>query len=245
MRPFRIYPASFDGNTLGYWRFGERGGQLDSVVAGGPAFVNHGATAVEDGYQFIRTDGDYMDADWATGQAVTNLTLECWIRQWQTPTDQYGLIATFYDPVSLSAVYLVARRTTNPAGSGIYFSQRIGGVWRGAWQWIGAAADNLLASGNLIHIAGVMTNGHERYLYINGVLRGVSSGDFFLGFTGSRVRLGRQWADATWDLSAVLDEVRLSNVARYTANFPVTRFGEGRRLGLRGPGSLATAGAMP
>jgi hypothetical protein len=29
MRPFRIYPASFDGNTLGYWRFGGRGGQAE------------------------------------------------------------------------------------------------------------------------------------------------------------------------------------------------------------------------
>lgn len=32
MRPFAVYPDSFDGDTLGWWRFGERGGRLDGVI---------------------------------------------------------------------------------------------------------------------------------------------------------------------------------------------------------------------
>ncbi|GAH85297.1 unnamed protein product, partial [marine sediment metagenome] len=43
----------------------------------------------------------------------------------------------------------------------------------------------------------------------------------------------------------ILDEVRLSKVARYAAGFPIARFQEGERAGLRGPGeTVEVAGGI-
>lgn len=220
-----------DGDALGFWHLHNGGCQgegtgLEDASGGGHDLTNYGAESVEDGYRFCRAEDDYMDASLAPG-SLSTLTLEAWVRAWATPTDQYGLIALFYKPTPLDTVHLFARRSANPAASGIYFTQFIYGGFRGSRAWVGAEVDALLAAPEAFHVAGVMDSTEagelNRRLFVNGISRGTLLGSDFLTFSGTRLRLGRRENGIGWDLSAVLDEVRLSATARYASDFTIHR----------------------
>ena len=56
-----------DGQTLGLWHLHDgacqgEGTGLEDESGGGHAFTNYGTSSVEDGYRFVCTEGDYMDA---------------------------------------------------------------------------------------------------------------------------------------------------------------------------------------
>ncbi|MCX5675530.1 MAG: hypothetical protein NTX87_11035, partial [Planctomycetota bacterium] len=114
-------------------------------------------------------------------------------------------------------------------------------------QWTGAAADAVLAGAAPWHVAVAMANGSPVRLFVNGVLvaasaasvaSNASAGDYTL-------QIGQRAAAQGAPAACILDEVRLSAVARYAATFPIARFGEGRRAAARGPGLAVMAGAIP
>ncbi len=228
-----------DGATLGLWHLhdgacqGEGTGLEDK--SGGHDFVNHGAASCEDGYRFVRADGDYMDAAFAGQPARGQLTLECWVRDWQTPVDVLGCIAIFGNNGGNNVCCLLARRYTNPALAYISATLCIGDVTVGYAQWGGAAVDALLASGFPWHVAAVLDAPNSLKLFVNGVQRAQDlTGILALPAGDYKLRLGR-WITgwAGFDLSAVVDEVRLSAAARYTVAFtPHRLLGGGTYSGL-------------
>jgi len=236
-RPFAIYSGALDADELGYWRFGEAGGRLTPVGAG-PAFVNNGAVAGQDGYEFVHTDPDHMDAPYAGQPARAALTLEMWVRAWAVPEGAFRAIGYYYRAAGPPGLSVAATRFATPANSFIGADLGLGGGCRAIWG--GADADAVLASPNPWHVAIVFENGSPTRLFVNGVL--VASSALNIGVDMAAgdytLRLGDN-SYLTTPLSAVLDEVRLSCIVRYTANFPITRFGEGRRALARGPGTRA------
>jgi hypothetical protein len=83
------------------------------------------------------------------------------------------------------------------------------------------------------HLAWVRegTGSNQSKLYINGTLASNGTGTVNNNFanSGNNLFLGQQgntsWRGTTRDLEGYLEEIRISNVARYTANF--TAFGQG------------------
>ena len=241
MRPFAVYPGSFDGATLGYWRFGERGGLLADVTSG-KVLTNVGAEARDDGYRFVAADKDYMTAAYADQPARSALTLECWVRDYGGAADEYHGFLRFSGPTTgggANDVMLYARRRADPALSHIIVICYVDGVYKEA-RWTGQAVDDLLVASKArpFHVAAVR-NGTALRLFVNGELEATNAtiaatafpaGDwtFYVGALGP----------ITYNCSAVLDEVRLSAAARYAATFVPARFQEGERAGLRGPGEM-------
>ncbi len=216
-----------DADTLGLWHLhdgacGGEGSGLEDASGGGRDLVNHGAEPVEDGYRVVRAESDYMEAAFAGQPARDRLTVEAWVRDWGGATGEVGMIAGFRrDGDNLLDVR--AARGADPAQSYVALRLRVapfGSIGQVTWQ--GAAADELLASPEPWHVAGVLdaTDGTLR-LFVGGVLRGTDSAGIVALPPGDyALRLGVYvpgWDG--WDLSAVLDEVRLSSAARYAADF--------------------------
>ncbi|MGB3193707.1 MAG: LamG-like jellyroll fold domain-containing protein, partial [Phycisphaerae bacterium] len=216
-----------DGQTLGLWHLhdgacqGEGTGLADASGAG-HHLTNHGAEPVEDGYRFVLADGDYMDAAFVGQPARSAITLECWVRDYAVPIEGYGYIARFLGPDTAggeNGLNLYVRRRTDPAQSVIYGRFYIDGALSSC-TWIGVEVDALLASSSPFHAA-LVRNGTSEKLFVGGIQRATATpaatdwpaGDWTL-WVGARAATG-----TTYNISAVLDEVRLSASARYTANF--------------------------
>jgi hypothetical protein len=163
---------------------------------------------VEDGYQFVADDSDYMDA-----------VLECWVRAWQAPLEAIGTVTDFYkDTTNYLEIY--GNRRTDPANS--YLRVRGHAVDKDfIATWKGTEADAFLASATAWHVAAVLDSTVPILrLYVGGQLRASSATDVAALPAGDyTLRLGMHKAGGLWPLSAVLDEVRLSASARYATNF--------------------------
>jgi len=214
-----------DAATLGLWHLHDgacrgEGTGLEDASGNGHHLTNHGAAAVEDGYRFVRAEGDYMSAAFAGEPARSRVTLECWVRDWgiAPATDKTGRIVKYVLDDN-NQFTLHAQRRPNPADSNIVAATRIAGVWKIA-GWIGADADAVLASPLPWHIACVLNAPASLRLFVNGVQRAqntpgiaaIPAGDWTLFLSESGL-----------PLSAVLDEVRFSAAARYAANFATHR----------------------
>ena len=221
-----------DGDALGLWHLHNGGCQgegtgLEDASGGGHDLTNYGAESVEDGYRFVRADGDYMDAAFADQPERSKLTLECWVRDFfQTPQVgwTYRQVLQFWLDADNRIGIMAIRR--DPLGtSRIRAEHRVGNVLVGMVQWVGADVDAILASGERWHVAAVLDAPNSLRLFVNGVQRGLDTtgivslptGTFSL-FLG---RYGPGWGG--YDLSAVLDEVRLSSSARYASDFSIHR----------------------
>jgi len=242
MRPFAVYPASFDGSTLGWWRFGERGGRLDGVV--GPTLAkNNTPTPLDEGYKFAGST-QYLEGAFAGQPARAALTLECWGRAWATATGTVGALGEYRRAGFPPLLLLRALKHATPASSYIR-----GTYWDGTQydaQWTGAAADAVLAGVTPWHVAVAMANGSPVRLFVNGVLVAASAASVALNAVigNYTLRIGQR-VDGSAPAASILDEVRLSASARYAANFPIVRFQDGRRAVARGPGLEVMAGAIP
>ena len=235
-----------DSQTLGLWHLHDgacqtEGTGLADASGAGHDLTNHGAESVEAGYRFAGA-GQYLQGAFAGQLARSALTLECWVRAWATAAGTVGALGEY---AATNPIFLLrALRHATPASSYI-----LGTYWDGTSynaQWTGAAADAVLVGPASWHVAVVMANGSPLRLFVNGVLvaasaanvaQNASAGDFAL-------RLGQR-VTGQYPAACILDEVRLSAAARYAANFPVARYGEGRRAAARGPGLEVMAGAIP
>jgi len=222
-----------DADTLGLWHLHDgacqgEGTGLENAAGGGHDLSNHGAAPDDDGYRLVRADGDYLDAAFPSQPARSRLTLECWVRAWTTTVGQYGAIAEL-GPSTSDLLGLRARRHSSAASSSINGELTVGGAVVGSCVWTSAAADALLASPEPWHIALVLDAPASLALYVNGVRRALDTTGIAALATGNQtLRLGRYMSGWTgYDLSAVVDEVRLSALARYAAGFTPHRLLQG------------------
>jgi len=215
-----------DADTLGLWHLhdgaheGEGTGLADA--ADGHDFTNHGAESVEAGYEFDRADGDYMDADYPGQPARSQVTLEAWIRDWQTPATEPGIIA-IYGIDDNDCLYVRAER--DGANSRLRARLHVGGEVIGNAVWVGVDVETLLTGSDPWHVAAVLDSPNRLTLYVGGVQRAEDTTDIAdLPAGDYTLRIGR-WITgwSGYDLSAVVDEVRLSSAARYDAGFTPQR----------------------
>jgi len=212
-----------DADTLGLWHLHDGGCQgegtgLADASGHGRHLVNHGADVVEDGYQFVRGEQDYMQAAIGSFGYQPQATLEAWVRGWGTTGDVTSRVIVKYLINWANLLSISARRASSPPSSSIIAWLRVGGVWIGPAQWTGSEADAVLASASPWHVAAVLDASPSLRLYVNGALRAthtagvgpLPSGNYLLDVSDSA------GAD---NCSAIVDEVRLSSVARYLAWF--------------------------
>jgi hypothetical protein len=216
-----------DASTLGLWHLHNGGCQgegsgLEDASGHGRHLVNHGAAIVEDGYQFTRGAGDYMQAAVGSFGYHAQATVEAWVRGWGTVGESNSRVIVKYLIDWATFLSINARRASAPCDSVILVWLRVGGVLIGPAQWTGTGADAVLASPLPWHVAAVLDAPASLRLYVNGVLRAMHtlaiaslpSGDYLLDVSDS--------AEES-NCSAIVDEVRLSSVARYDASFTPDR----------------------
>jgi len=237
MRPFYVYEGAGDGNDLGYWRLDTAG--LDCVF-GGPSLTNNGAKPVGGGYRFVRADGNYMDLVLASQPERSAITIEAWVKSWGNDPGDIGCIAILYLDGDNNLI-LRARRESSTNSAYIQAQLMIGGTAVGLARLLGADAEAILTSSGPWHIAGVLDAPSRLSLYVDGVKRAEDTTDIAALPAGDYLfRLGRYGSGWNgYDLSAILDDVRLSSIARYSSDFAICRFGEGKRAVVRGPGVQA------
>ena len=221
-----------DSQTLGLWHLHDgacqgEGTGLEDESGGGHAFTNYGAASVEDGYRFVRTEGDYMNAAFPGQPQQAQLTLECWVRQWSMqPTTgwAYREIADFYIDAN-NGVQVEAIRRDPATQSRICARLYVRGTQVGWVLWQGEEVDALLAGGGTWHMAVVLDAPSRFRLFVNGVMRYEDTTDIAALPAGNYIlRLGRYCTGIpTYDLDAILDEVRLSSAARYAGTFSCRR----------------------
>lgn len=215
-----------DSDTLGLWHLHDgacqgEGTGLEDDSGGGHDFTNHGAEAVEDGYRFVLADGDYMNAAFAGQPARSQVTLEMWVRGWQTPTGTTGILSWFVTSGN-QGVRLYGKEDGASSYIRAFFLTTAGGY--GYASWTGSEVHDLLTGAAPWHAALVLDAGAETPyldLYVNGVFRARTTTNITDMPAGNyTVTLA---LSSIYSVSAVLDEVRVSSTARYATGFTPTR----------------------
>ena len=213
-----------DADSLALWHLHDgacrgEGTGLDDATGNGHDLANHGAESIEAGYRFVAEDPDYMEAAVGSQPQREQVTLEAWVRDWLTPVGDTGEIAILWRDGD-NRLDLTALRAADPADSYIRARLRVGGAWAGWAEWRSTDADALLAGTRPWHVAAVLASPDRFTLYVDGAARAEDTTDIQPMPAGDyTLTLGTYWNHVTWPASAVLDEVRLSKVARYSAGF--------------------------
>jgi len=214
-----------DGDTLGLWHLHDgacvgEGTGLEDASGGGHDFTNHGAESAENGYRFVRADGDYLKAAFPDEPARPTLTFEFWAQEWTVPVDTWSILADYRRDYS-NRLLVWARRYSNPRFSRIDVELHIGGAEVGFCTWYGSEVDDLLAGTSPWHLAVVLNASEWMRLFVNGLLRDEDTTDIAALPAGDY----NLWVGGVngYYASVVLDEVRLSTAARYADGFTVHR----------------------
>ena len=187
-----------------------------TVTLNGTAAVSTGVVKSGLGTHSLLLDGnsDYLNVadsaefDFGTG----NYTIEFWIY----PT----AFADYKRPFSSSA--------SNWCGNLIYISSAAGIGWLvggASGSWISICSGPSSMSVNTWYHVACVRNGTTTTLYLNGVGGTSASYTGSAGDTNATAWNFGYWAHTSEYHSGNMDEMRISNVARYTANF--TDFGQG------------------
>jgi hypothetical protein len=153
-----------------------------------------GASALFDG----TTDGLSVDnSNFAFGTG--DFTYECFVRV--TDTNAFML----FDG-------------TNPTGSSnavsVWISAGTLNVYSGGWTYNGVGT----ISNNVWYHVAVSRSSSNIRVFINGTQVGTTQA-FSINFTQNILHMGKARIDAGYDGNGYMDEIRVSNSARYTANF--------------------------
>ena len=220
-----------DSSTLGLWHLhhggcvGEGTG-LEDATGGGHALVNHGATAAEDGYQVTFSPNTYLQASLGSQPAQAVTTLEAWIRACGMPSVGGERALAYYSDLAGynwvdCLLYRAGTTDLRMRGRCVVY---VGGQfinWTAEWA-DNAALTALVSSPDPWHAAVVAEAGVGVRLYVNGHLRAGNSGAVPT-FPAMDALLDVGCRSSGYGATAVVDEVRLSKVARYSADFTPRR----------------------
>ena len=241
MRPYEC--LAIDSNTLAYWRFGERltladqsGHGLDVTLGGS------GAIITPDGLDVSAANG-YAQAA-LNLSAVADLTVEGWFRYLSTDDNPADITTLFQWAVALTD----AIRVYTVAGTDyLKLALRVEAqdvAYALTYQLTAAQLAAFRAEGGA-HIAATVDRdglgGHTHKLWFNGVQ--------IITYTNSLPA----WTDAAGTMYlgrglgyfvGIIDEVRISDVVRYSAAFAPRRHSDGRRALVRGPLTADAPGVL-
>jgi len=212
-----------DASTLGLWHLHDgacqgEGTGLEDASGQGHDLSNHGAESVEDGFQFVRDESDYMTAAFSGQPERSQITLETWVRGWAVANATNGYIGGWRKD-SNNILQIGAQRAVDGGpNSQIWAYGKGGGTSMGYLWWTSAEVTALLDSPNPWHVA-VVVDGTSFRLFVNGVLRHSTATGQALAAGDYTLWLGRGAGGGGSYISAVLDEVRLSGVGRYASGF--------------------------
>jgi len=212
-----------DDDTLGLWHLHDgacqgEGTGLEDESGNGHDLTNHGGEGVEGGYRFVRADIDWAQATFVSQPARSQVTLDIWVRDWANPDQTYGFLASFARSDYWVHCLRVYAKAWDATGTAYIRAENFAG---GTATWSGAEVYDLLQSGSPWHLAVVLDSPNSLRLFVNGVLRAEDTTNIAQLAAGNYTLLlgGHYDHDGTCSLSAVLDEVRLSGVARYASGF--------------------------
>ena len=210
-----------DADSLGLWHLHDgacqgEGTGLEEASGGGNDFTNYGADVVEDGYEFVRDDGDYLQADFPGQPERSRLTLEAWVRAWSVPDGVSGWVARYYRD-GQNHLNIEVRQQANHALATITANLKVGGSTVGSATWTGAG--DLLAGDAPWHVAAVVDSPGSLRLFVGGVLRAEDTSDLLPLPVGDYGLLIGALTTGGGFASCVVDEVYLSAAPRYAADF--------------------------
>ena len=239
----------WDSNFKGVWHLQQSGNgtagefkdstsNANNGQGGGGTLANTPAQATGEigyGQQFTGGSGgacpcDYIQiADTASLDETTQLTMEAWVKL-PTPTTNQKIMGK--TDQNITRGYLLASQT--------------GGLYAEIWD--SAGTDHTFTSGGTLstntwtHLAVTWTTSGSMIGYINGVqVNSISAGSNNIGTGGTtpQMRIGSSpWNGPSWPLSGVVDEARISNLAR-SANWLKTEVNN-----QSAPGSFSAVGAQ-
>jgi len=167
-------------------------------------------------------DGDYLSvpdsADWNFGSS--DFTIEMWVNMPDVEFQQNNDLTTIWSQANTTSLYTALYWVTdnnayNSKGFNFYAKTSGGGELFNFATGVSGIND-----GEWNHVA-VVRNGSNWNIYINGVSRASRTGSEALVDWSYPVRFGSLWHSSgpyrEWQ--GYLDEIRISDSARYTANF--------------------------
>jgi hypothetical protein len=165
-----------------------------------------GASALFDG------TGDYLDVSSFSQSSGATFTFECWVRFAATPSS--GALAMILSSSSGVNAYLGLNNVSGTLNWEIAHEDSGGGTFYR--RWIASVSTN-----TWYHIA-LTKNGTTGRLFVDGTLL-TPAQDFGTleeteGIFTSTMRLGA-WHNTTYGLNGHLDEIRISDIERYTTGF--------------------------
>lgn len=158
-----------------------------------------GSSALFDG------TGDYLDCNEPIIPADSDFTIECWVRTPSTPiSDNYFVISQF--------------SASGEGRNGLSFNQSLG-----KFRYVANGSNQVLldsttsyAANTWYHLA-VVRNGDDYTLYVDGTSEATDNSGMSLDQTVNCFIGNRNGTDDYHN--GHIDEVRISNTARYTSNF--------------------------
>jgi hypothetical protein len=158
-----------------------------------------GASALFDG------TGDYLQTSQPVVPSSVGFTTECWIRIATTGTrkeifNQYA--------VAPDGRFLMWVDTDNKLKAFI-----------GGTNGTTLATTSTLSTGTWYHVAFVTTTGGNAYLFLDGTQEASDTGVTQGAYQGDNLSIGEEFGSGTGFFNGHIDEVRISDTARYTAGF--------------------------
>ena len=145
--------------------------------------------------------GDYIQTTESIGFGTGNFTIEGWFRR---------------DDV-VTAHILFEFRTTEPQVAGTLYADNQTLIW-----YVNGGAritsGNVLSSTTAFYHIAVARSGTSTKLFVDGTQVGSTYTDSN-NYISTRLRIGAAPSTGSSDYDGWIDEIRVSNVARYTANF--------------------------
>jgi hypothetical protein len=164
-----------------------------------------GASALFDG------TGDYLQIPNSTDFDVTggDFTAEAWVR-----ASDNSNIKTIFGKRTVNQGWWLVLNSGGPLGTGqVQFV-----AWNGSTASVIAYSDTIISTGAWYHIA-IVKDGSNFKLFVDGALEDTQADSGTLVASTNPLLVGRENTTTTRDWNGHLDEVRISNIARYTANF--------------------------
>ncbi len=181
------------------------------IYAGGRLLATEEPTTPSGPYSLsLGGAGDYAQAPSSTSLNITGpITLEAWIKLNSTGAYQS----------------IVARENANITNGGGGYELTITdtgkvrlNIWTTSTSYASTIGATVLSTGVWHHVAAV-SDGSQRRVYLNGVLDASVSGALVPGTGTAGLKIGRRNSTTSSPFSGLIDEVRVSASALYTANF--------------------------